>query len=210
MPLSRASLLFDERLDAPFLRLASTDAEISRALKVVLREAAKWNKLPNGWTEDSVKKFWGSMTGENKHKITKCMKEMEGKVDNTGAFCGGLASHLGLRAASETTGLETLPVREALALAVLMKTEDPTKRAAGFAHSELGLYGHDNEFVQALVKRKAVAGPDLTVTAKGAQIYAQNKNTWELMKGWGDGWAARAAGSALTQAWGPTIPEQGE
>jgi hypothetical protein len=55
------------------------------------KSADKWEKLPNGWTQESVKKFWGSLTGENKHKVTKCMKQMEGKVDNTGAFCASLA-----------------------------------------------------------------------------------------------------------------------
>ncbi len=61
------------------------------------KESAKWEKLPKGWTEESLKKFWNSMTGDVKHKITKCMKQMEGKVTDTGAFCGGLASRLGER-----------------------------------------------------------------------------------------------------------------
>ena len=55
------------------------------------RRTNKWKTLPKGWTQKSVEKFWESMTGEVKHKVTKCMKEMEGKVDDTGAFCGSLA-----------------------------------------------------------------------------------------------------------------------
>lgn len=78
-------------IDRAFIHMASTDADIRVALMPFLKEAAKWNKLPNGWTQESVKKFWDSLTGEVKHKVTKCMKEMEGKVDNTGAFCGSLA-----------------------------------------------------------------------------------------------------------------------
>ena len=60
-------------------------------------EADKWNDLPKGWTQESLKKFWGSLTGDRKHKITACMKKMRGKVDDPGAFCGGLASKIGYR-----------------------------------------------------------------------------------------------------------------
>jgi hypothetical protein len=31
------------------------------------------------------------MTGEVQHKVTKCIKEMEGKIDDPGAFCASLA-----------------------------------------------------------------------------------------------------------------------
>jgi hypothetical protein len=53
--------------------------------------AEKWESLPKGWTEQSAKDFWDSLTGEVKHKVTKCIKEMEGNVDDPGAFCGSLA-----------------------------------------------------------------------------------------------------------------------
>lgn len=58
--------------------------------------AEGWETLPKGWTMESVKKFWNTLTGDRKHKITKCMKEMEGKVENTGAFCASLARKLGV------------------------------------------------------------------------------------------------------------------
>lgn len=51
------------------------------------RLAKKWEGLPTGWTQESVKKFWDSLTGDVKHKVTKCIKEMDGKVDDPGAFC---------------------------------------------------------------------------------------------------------------------------
>jgi len=57
----------------------------------------RWQKLPRGWTEDSLRKFWKSLTGDRKHKITACMKKMAGIIDDPGAFCGGLASRLGER-----------------------------------------------------------------------------------------------------------------
>lgn len=76
----RASVLFDdERLMASML--ASLD------------KTAAWESLPKGWTEESVKKFWGALTGDVKHKVTKCIKKMEGKggLDDPGAFCASLA-----------------------------------------------------------------------------------------------------------------------
>ena len=50
-----------------------------------------WAAMPKGWTEESVKSFWKSLTGDRKHKVTKCIKEMTGKVDDPGAFCASLA-----------------------------------------------------------------------------------------------------------------------
>jgi hypothetical protein len=38
-----------------------------------------------------VEKFWETMTGDVKHKVTKCIKEMDGKIDDPGAFCASLA-----------------------------------------------------------------------------------------------------------------------
>ena len=55
------------------------------------KQAAGWGKLPKGWTKESVKKFWKTLTGEVKHKVTKCIKEMEGKIDDPGAFCASCA-----------------------------------------------------------------------------------------------------------------------
>lgn len=52
--------------------------------------AKAWAKLPKGWTMSSVKKLWNSLTGDRVHKRKACMKKMEGKVSNTGAFCNSL------------------------------------------------------------------------------------------------------------------------
>ena len=59
--------------------------------RVVTRHVAAWENLPEGWTEDSLDSFWESLTGDVKHPVTKCIKQMEGKVSNPGAFCGSLA-----------------------------------------------------------------------------------------------------------------------
>lgn len=71
--------------------LAQSDPSLRSVLVPVVRQAGKWNSLPKGWTQDSVEKFWGTMTGESKHKVTECIKKMDGKIDDPGAFCASLA-----------------------------------------------------------------------------------------------------------------------
>lgn len=57
-------------------------------LQAGVKSALGWKKLPKGWTQESVKKFWTNLTsGAPKHKVTECIKKMEGKVPNPGAFC---------------------------------------------------------------------------------------------------------------------------
>lgn len=53
----------------------------------------KWKgPLPKGWTDASRKKFWNTLTSAApKHKVTECIKRMDGKVSNPGAFCASLA-----------------------------------------------------------------------------------------------------------------------
>jgi hypothetical protein len=78
----RASVLFgEERLTA-----AALDRTVTAA----------WDTLPKGWTSKSVKKFWESLTGDRKHKITACMKALKGKpgIDDPGAFCASLKRKL--------------------------------------------------------------------------------------------------------------------
>lgn len=66
------------------------DKKGSFDLSAYEKEAEKWKSLPDGWTGESAKKFWTSLTGDVKKKVTKCIKQMEGKVDNPGAFCASL------------------------------------------------------------------------------------------------------------------------
>jgi hypothetical protein len=70
-----------------------------RTTPAALREGKAWDKLPKGWTEDSVKKFWNSMTGGKgtKHPVSKCIRELEKKgtdIDDPGAFCASLADKM--------------------------------------------------------------------------------------------------------------------
>jgi len=65
------------------------------AAKIKKIMAEGWESLPKGWTKESATKFWESLTGDRKHKITKCMKDMKGKTDNPGAFCASLGRMAG-------------------------------------------------------------------------------------------------------------------
>lgn len=59
--------------------------------------ADAWYDMPEGWDAGSREQFWDSLTGDTTHKITKCIKEMTGKVSDPGAFCGALAARVGYR-----------------------------------------------------------------------------------------------------------------
>ena len=59
-----------------------------------LLTADRWKTMPKGWTDESRKKFWDSLTGDVKHKVTKCIKRMEGNIDDPGAFCAALADRI--------------------------------------------------------------------------------------------------------------------
>ena len=76
------------------LRAVGLSTEARAIEKITAKE---WQNLPKGWTEKSLKSFWDSLTGDRVHKVTACIKKMTGKVDDPGAFFGGLASRLGLR-----------------------------------------------------------------------------------------------------------------
>lgn len=66
--------------------------KFDRGRVAYLTSEGKWENLPKGWTKESVKKFWKSLTGDVKHKVTKCIKQMEGKIDNPAAFCNSLST----------------------------------------------------------------------------------------------------------------------
>lgn len=57
----------------------------------------QWETLPRGWTEDSLQRFWRSLTGDRKHKITQCIKKIEKnpEIDDPKAFCASLARRIG-------------------------------------------------------------------------------------------------------------------
>lgn len=79
------------------LQLATENPAIRATVLPMTRNAEKWQSMPKGWTNDSRKKFWETLTGDNKHKVTKCIKEM-GKsdkgIDDPGAFCASLADRI--------------------------------------------------------------------------------------------------------------------
>lgn len=63
---------------------------IENAVEKFLKTGAGWKGLPAGWTMESVRKFWNSLTGDVKHKVTKCIELMEDKMDDPEAFCASV------------------------------------------------------------------------------------------------------------------------
>lgn len=79
------------------LKLASQEPAIRGVVLPITRQAEKWEGMPKGWDADSRKKFWETLTGDNKHKVTKCIKEMskgDKGIDDPGAFCAALADRV--------------------------------------------------------------------------------------------------------------------
>jgi hypothetical protein len=51
------------------------------------KKKPKWKKLPKGWSQKTVKKYWDSLTEESEHPFTECVKEMKGKMKKPEGFC---------------------------------------------------------------------------------------------------------------------------
>lgn len=98
------------RIHAALSRIAQENPSLRATLVPMLRQADKWKDLPKGWDDASRKKFWDSLTGDNKHKVTKCIEQMKGKdgIDDPGAFCAALADRvLGPEWRSKKAGIPT-------------------------------------------------------------------------------------------------------
>lgn len=58
------------------------------------RKDGAWEKLPEGWTEESLRSWWSEMVGDVEHPVSKCILLMDGKVDDPGAFCASAADQI--------------------------------------------------------------------------------------------------------------------
>ncbi len=78
--------------------LFSDERVMTAALQMTVHTVtgAKWETKPKGWTQESLKSYWESLTGAAKHKVTKCIEKMKGAegVDDPGAFCAALADRM--------------------------------------------------------------------------------------------------------------------
>ena len=75
----------------------TTSRVLSRHLVrlAVLRTGGRWETLPKGWTEQSLKEFWQTITKRApKRPVTRCIKQMKGKIDDPGAFCAAARDRL--------------------------------------------------------------------------------------------------------------------
>jgi hypothetical protein len=77
------------------LLITPAGRKAAKSLRAMGRTALGWKSLPKGWTQDSVDSFWGKLTGDVKHKVTKCIKRMEKHMgDGAGGFCASLADQV--------------------------------------------------------------------------------------------------------------------
>jgi hypothetical protein len=72
-------------------------SKASEFLDLLLVLGESFEKLPKGWTEDSLDKFAKSLTDKSKDDpegfFTECVKKMkETDIDDPEAFCGSLKS----------------------------------------------------------------------------------------------------------------------
>jgi desulfoferrodoxin-like iron-binding protein len=62
-----------------------------------MSEAEGMKGLPKGWTQSSLKRFSKSLTGKEgtqKGFFDKCVKKMQGKIDNPEGFCASAKDEL--------------------------------------------------------------------------------------------------------------------
>jgi hypothetical protein len=71
----RASVIYGQDM----LKLAST-----------AHQAAEWKDLPEGWTDDSRKKFWESIGGS----VARCVAKVQGHVTDPQAFAEALKDRI--------------------------------------------------------------------------------------------------------------------
>jgi hypothetical protein len=65
-----------------------------------VRMLEKWERLPRGWTKESLRKYWNTVTGgvpAGEGGVRRCIKKLEDaypNIDDAGAFCASLADIL--------------------------------------------------------------------------------------------------------------------
>jgi len=144
---------------------AQTTGMETRLVEAHLKRAKKWENLPKGWTDKSVQKFWGSMTGGE--PVAKCIDKMAGKVDDPGAFCASLAD----KAKGSTDW-----------------RKGPRKKKQGFSELEMkwGSYLRTKEALDyvELGKIKIPSAKLLALATKGPQGYMERTMGKEVV--WGE------------------------
>jgi len=76
------------------MSFAEKVARMHELIRGAMSKQGAWEKLPKGWTAKTVREFWNSLAGDREHKVTACIKKMEGKVDNPAAFCASLRDYV--------------------------------------------------------------------------------------------------------------------
>jgi hypothetical protein len=92
--------VYERVVAPPFLRVnGRTFVKLGQAeaMEVLAKKGKAWDKKPKGWTKKSMKEYLESLTGGAKHKVTKCIKKIEGSdsdIDDPGAFCSSLVDKI--------------------------------------------------------------------------------------------------------------------
>ena len=163
-----------KNLRTAFIRIAHENPETRSTLLPLVKQADKWEKMPKGWTDESRKQFWDKITGDVKHKVTKCIKEMEGKFDDPGAFCASLSDRVdpGWRSRTARTAAADL---EKLSRAADKASVDALQSGFGRATPETrrahldAAKKHSAVYKEAVSVRRNLTGADLDQVDKLAQ-----------------------------------------
>jgi hypothetical protein len=79
----------DANLAAPVPGWSDEENEALRAARGAERRRP-WSRLPAGWTQASLEKFWDSVGG----RVRTCIARIGDRVDSPGGFCAGIADRL--------------------------------------------------------------------------------------------------------------------
>lgn len=160
------------------IHLASVHAMAQRVADRILR-AKKWSKLPQGWTEESFKSFWKTMSEGSKHPVSTCIEKMKDKMDAPGAFCasaqdhakGGDTSWRGGKKASQVSLARVRGIAQATVDKVISQgTEDKGGR---FPMSKgYGLVVEHNSGSTVLMLGPSNFGPPLVKVRVGDQVWS--------------------------------------
>ena len=155
------------RIRQALIDIGAENPHLRPKLRPVIKSAA-WERLPKGWTQESVEKFWSTLTGEAKHKVTKCIEKMKGKFDDPGAFCASLAdkatgdtSWRGKRAAVPYAALVSKAVVLIKAAQKDRPHGDPKALTTGFIYGLFKFGFRDTTISQALWNLFEHGGPSL-------------------------------------------------
>jgi hypothetical protein len=86
-----------KRVVARQVKFGKSISEVRQLYRALTEQ---WETLPPGWTKESLRQFWDTLTGETpagEGGVRKCInkiKDVYPDIDDAGAFCASLADEL--------------------------------------------------------------------------------------------------------------------